>query len=81
MGPVRTLSNRCVRLEAALHRVISVRHQSTARVIREQMDPDAFESLSLYFDVISDHSVQCSFKTNTPNVIWTAFPMCSLPLM
>ncbi len=52
MGPVRTLSNRCVRLEAALRRMISVRHQSIVRVIREQMDPDAFESLSQYFDVI-----------------------------
>ncbi len=43
--------NRCVRLEAALRRMINVWHQSTARVIKEQTDPYAFESLSRYFDV------------------------------
>ncbi len=31
--------NRCVRLEAALSRMISVWHHSTARAIREQTDP------------------------------------------
>ncbi len=35
-----------------MRRMISVWHQSTARVIREQMDPYAFESLLQYLDVI-----------------------------
>ncbi len=44
--------NRCVRLEAALRRTISVWHQSTARAIRKHKDPSALLSLSRYFDVI-----------------------------
>ncbi len=47
-GPI---NDRCVRLEAALHRMITVRHQSTARAIKEQTDPYTFISLSRYFDV------------------------------
>ncbi len=46
------IQSRCVRLEAALLRMVSVWYQSTARAIREQTDHYAFESLSRYFDVI-----------------------------
>ncbi len=48
VGPIDDM---CVRLEAALHRMITVLHQSTARGIKEQMDHYVFESLSRYFDV------------------------------
>ncbi len=44
--------NRCVRLEAAVRRMISVWHQNTARAIRKLKDPSALLSLSRYFDVI-----------------------------
>ncbi len=42
---------RRVRLKAALHRMVSVRHQSTARVIRAD-ETYAFEWLSRYFDIL-----------------------------
>ncbi len=48
---VGSIDDRCVRLEAALHRMITVWHQSTARAIKEQTDPYTFESLLRYFDV------------------------------
>ncbi len=48
VGPI---DNRCVRLEAALRRMITVWHQSTTRAIKEQTDPDAFVLLLRYFDV------------------------------
>ncbi len=41
----------CVRLEAALRRMITVWHQSNARAIRKYKDPSALLSLSWYFDV------------------------------
>ncbi len=44
--------NRCVRLEAALRRMVSVWHQSTARAIRKHKDQSALLCLSRYFDVI-----------------------------
>ncbi len=51
---VGQIDERCVRLEAALHRMITVWHQSTTRAIKEQMDTNqsnAFVSLSRYSDV------------------------------
>ncbi len=48
VGPI---DNRWDRLEAALRRMITVWHQSTARAIKEQTDPYALVSLSRYFDV------------------------------
>ncbi len=42
--------NRCVRLEAAPSRMISVWHQSTARAIQKDKDPSALLSFSRYFD-------------------------------
>ncbi len=51
---VGLIDERCVRLEAALHRMITVWHQSTTRAIKEQMDTNqsnAFVSLSRYSDV------------------------------
>ncbi len=59
---------RCVRLEAALRRMISVWHHSTARAIREQMDPYAFESLSLHFDVI--HWSFCAVPLQVEHTYW-----------
>ncbi len=61
-------TNRCVRLEAALRRMISVWHQSTTIAIREQMDPYAFESLSLYFDVI--HWSFCAVPLQVEHTYW-----------
>ncbi len=45
------IDDRCVWLEAALRRIITVWHQSTVRAIKELMDPYVFVSLSRYFDV------------------------------
>ncbi len=42
---------RCVRLEAALHRMITVWHRSTTRAIRKHKDPSALLLLLRYFDV------------------------------
>ncbi len=48
--------------EEALRRMISLWQQSTARAIREQMDPYAFEPLTRYFDIIH----WSFFRSNTP---------------
>ncbi len=79
---------RRVRLKAALHRMVSVRHQSTARVIRADETYD-FEWLSRYSDD-TDHSVQRRFKSNTPTdwisqhclvITWPSKRICSSELV
>ncbi len=52
LAPPLNKYKRCFRLEAALRRMISVWHQSTARAIRKYNDTSALLSLSRYFDVI-----------------------------
>ncbi len=49
--------SRRVRLKAALHSVVSVRHQSTARVIREQMKPMLSNGSRGTLMSYTDHSV------------------------
>ncbi len=49
---------RRVRLKAALHRMVSVRHQSTARAIREQMKPMLSNGSRGNLMSHTDHSVQ-----------------------
>ncbi len=57
-----------VRLKAALHRMVSVRHQSTARAIRKHrfhlLSYSSRGTLMSY----TDHSVQRRLMSNTPNV-------------
>ncbi len=57
---------RHVRLEAALRRIVSVWHQSTARAIRKQSDP--MHSNRSHGNLMSytDHSAQRRFKSNAP---------------
>ncbi len=59
---------RCVRLEAALRRMVSVWHQSTARAIREQTDPMHSNRSRGTLMSYTDHSAQRRFKSNTPKV-------------
>ncbi len=56
---------RRVRLKAALHRMVSVRHQSTARAIRAD-ETYAFECSRGTLMSYTDHSVQRCFKSNAP---------------
>ncbi len=57
---------RRVRLKAALHRMVSVWHQSTAREIREQMKPMLSNGSRGTLISYTDHSVQRRFKSNAP---------------
>ncbi len=62
------LVTRCVRLEAALRRMISVWHHSTARAI-----VSALLLLSRYFMSHTDYSAQRRFKSNTPKDLFKVF--------
>ncbi len=57
---------RCVRLEAALSRMISVWHHSTARARRERTDPILLNHSCCTFMSYTDHSARRRFKSNTP---------------
>ncbi len=66
VGPI---DDRCVQLEAAQRRMMSVWHQSTTRVIKEQTDLWGHTDIILYFNNNSDHSALHCFKSNTPDAI------------
>ncbi len=52
-------------LEATIHKTNGIWHESTARALREQTAPYAFESLSRdTLNSYTDWSVQCRFKSS-----------------
>ncbi len=66
---------RCVRLETALRRMISVWHQCIARAIRKLKDPSALLSLSLMSFCAAPLQVErtyCFFSWPVP--LWPSFP-------
>ncbi len=66
---------RCVRLEAALRRMLSVWHQSTARAIREPTDPKLANRSRDTLMSYTEHSAQRRFKSNTPFVVFEQKPI------
>ncbi len=63
MGIFRSVTRR-VRLEAALHRMISVWHQSTARAVIEQVDPMLSNHSRGTLMSYTDHCAQRRLKSN-----------------